>query len=368
VNPSPGGDPLCRKGSGEGEGRPAPGALDVVRAGLEDAASALAADGIPTPDWRGKLLRPLVAYAAVPPPRRRGLGPSFWFGAAAVQMVHEASLLHDDILDGAGSRRNGPTLSSHAGVGVALALGDHYLTGAYRSAVQVGSASFLERFIVAVEGTVAGERAQIEGMGRRVGEEAYEGIVRDKSGALFGAAVSLGGALASASEEELDAREGLGRDLGALYQRVDDLLDYCPSVERGKPPLQDFRQEKWTWVLGLVPGLGFDATARGVITRLFSPSPEGPSPVCRGLDDLRRREAGIVARIGGTDPGDDLLAGTMGAWVRAAERGVAIQERALGIVAPHGPERRALRGEAAFPHGGGFSPVAGASFPSRTER
>ena len=89
----------------------------LILAGLERAAAELRGQGVPVPPMEGKVLRPLVAYALVPPGLRDGLDGRFWAGALAVQMVHEASLLHDDILDHASERRGRETLVSRSGVG-----------------------------------------------------------------------------------------------------------------------------------------------------------------------------------------------------------------------------------------------------------
>ncbi|MGD8321524.1 MAG: polyprenyl synthetase family protein, partial [Gemmatimonadota bacterium] len=183
-----------------------------VREGLEEAAERLRGLGVAVPPVEGKLLRPLVAYALVPPERRGALDARFWCGALAVQMVHEASLLHDDILDEAGERRGEETLVARAGVGPALVLGDHYLTGAYRAAAETEAPGFLACFIRAVERTVAGEIAQERNAGQRLDMGAYLDVVRGKSGELFGAAACLGGAVIGS--DDLVERVELGRELG----------------------------------------------------------------------------------------------------------------------------------------------------------
>ena len=112
--------------------------------GLEVAAAELRERGVPVPALEGKVLRPLVAYALVPPELRQELDSRFWAGALAVQMVHEASLLHDDILDHASERRGRETLVSRQGVGPALVLGDHYHSWAYRAAAAASATAFLD--------------------------------------------------------------------------------------------------------------------------------------------------------------------------------------------------------------------------------
>lgn len=301
--------------------------LDQVRSGLEDAAALLRAEGVPVPPLEGKLLRPLVAFALVPPSLRPRVDTRFWSGALAVQMVHEASLLHDDILDEATERRGHATMVASRGVGPALVLGDHYLTGAYRAAAAAEAPAFLTCFIRAVERTVAGEIAQERAMGRALSTDEYLRVVTGKSGELFGATTCLGGALFGL--EAHDERVALGRDLGALYQQVDDLLDYCPETDTGKPPLQDYRQQKWTWMLGLAGLDGFRRSEEEVLTALFAGGPSGLSPARRGLAQLRARRDALVDRVTRLSPGDEVVARVVDAWLRAAEAGVSAQEKAL---------------------------------------
>lgn len=305
---------------------PRPSALEApvdaaaeVRRGLAGARQRLVDQGIRVPELEGKLLRPLVAYALVPPERRDALDDGFWMGALAIQMVHEASLLHDDILDDAPVRRGTETCAEVNGVGPALVLGDLYLTGSYRAAASTGRPDFLDAFIVAVERTVAGEVAQGRSAGAQVAPEAYEAMVRGKSGALFGAAAVL-----SRPDSDPSAREALlefGEALGATYQRVDDLLDYCSSFGTGKPPLQDYRQKKWTWVLDFVPGVdGFDLSEADVASRLLHGGDGGPAS--RALADLKGRTARLVSQAARLSPGDEILPELLREWLDLASRGL----------------------------------------------
>jgi phytoene synthase len=244
------------------------------------------------PALDGKLLRPLAAYLLVPREKREGLNDRFWFGALAIEMVHEASLLHDDILDEALQRRGRPTMAAEAGVGPALVMGDHLLTAAYRSAAAAESPRFLQTFIKSVERTVAGEVEQERSQGRVLPEEEYVRIITGKSGELFRSAYSLAAtAVESQSEEGLGS---LGAQFGALYQMVDDFLDYCTQAERGKAPLQDLRQKKWTWPLGLIGVVNYDTPVEQVLSALFRPGADGsPSPMEKGAQRLGR-EFGLL--------------------------------------------------------------------------
>jgi phytoene synthase len=206
-------------------------------------------------------------------------------GALAIEMVHEASLLHDDILDEAPERRGRPTMAAAAGVGPALVLGDHLLTAAYRAAAATGSPEFLDVFIRSVERTVSGEIAQERAQGRILDETEYQEVISGKSGELFRSAFTLAPTLLQIGSTEILGRQGTR--FGALYQMVDDFLDYCTDADRGKAPLQDYRQKKWTWPLGLIQVNDFERPESEVLSRLFRrPATDVPSPMEAGAQRI----------------------------------------------------------------------------------
>ena len=286
---------------------------------LGDAAVRLAEHDVAVPDVGGKLLRPAVAWALVPEDRRQGVDETFWNGALAIQMVHEASLLHDDILDGAETRRGVATVAAEAGVARALVLGDRYLTASYRAAAAAGSPEFLAAFITAVERTVAGEVAQGKGCGRVLTEAEYGQIIRGKSGELFGAAAVLA---ATRSGADLAAARDVGCAVGSLYQMVDDFLDYCPGAATGKEPFRDYAQRKYTFVLGEAGLQGFDHPVDEVRRRLFLRTEGAPSPMERALQRL------IAARERTLEACDEVFGGSQ-ELARILERWLTIARRAL---------------------------------------
>lgn len=319
---------MPRKSKKSGSFAASPGmkeARELVRNRLQEAAASLVGEGLPQPVLDGKILRPLTAYLSVPEERRGELDERFWFGALAVEMVHEASLLHDDILDNAPERRGRPSMMAEAGVGPALVLGDHLLTSAYRAAAATRSPEFLDIFIRSVERTVAGEILQEGAQGRVLEEEEYRWIITGKSGELFRSLFALAPALLKIGSPE---RVGtLGAHLGCLYQMVDDFLDYCPSADRGKVPLQDYRQKKWTWPLGLIEVKDFQAPEEEIVNSLFQPREVGePSPMERGLVKMDEEIQGVLRELReeGMETGllHELLVGWSGQMRQAAKHEV----------------------------------------------
>jgi geranylgeranyl pyrophosphate synthase len=185
---------------------------DEARRGLDALYERLRAGGFATPAAAdGQLIRPVLCLAGA-----RGLGmaedEALWSAAAALQLAHEASLLHDDVIDGAAMRRSHPTLAATHGVAAALVEGDHLLTTSYRLAA-TSSPSFVAAFAYAVERTVAGEKLQGMASGMVLDERSYRGIVSAKSGEL------LGCALAAAALTRSDPRAAGLCDLGRCGYR-----------------------------------------------------------------------------------------------------------------------------------------------------
>lgn len=196
-----------------------------------------------------KRLRPLIARAAA-----RGDSEVLSNAIEAVQLAHEASLVHDDVIDNASTRRGKTAFHVENGLGAAIVKGDALLARGYALAIGTGSPTFASAYAHAIEMTIAGEVEQAKRLGDMLTMEEYEAIIAMKSGDLI--------ALAFATQALLDADRKavdqyvLGRRLGGFYQMVDDLLDYLPHSNASKPAFGDYRQKRWTWPLHIM-GLPF---------------------------------------------------------------------------------------------------------------
>lgn len=290
--------------------------LPRVREELLAASAAAGAKGLPGTDAAGQLLRPMVAFAGV-----RGQPPAgFWDAVLAVQLAHEASLLHDDVIDQAAVRRGQPTLATSRGVACALVQGDHLLTAAYRAAARTGSLEFVTLFARAVERTVAAEAAQGRAAGQVLTRAAYDEIALGKAGELLGCAL----ASAAALEGRADAGKvfELGRRLGLLYQMLDDLLDYCPGTDTGKPPLGDYAQGRWTWVLGQAPDLRFGGEPAHAARALHRSTVRG-RPMARALTRLEAEGRQLREDLSAHLPDDVTTIGLVDEWIGRAREAVA---------------------------------------------
>src|SRR5690606_39249816 len=103
-------------------------------------------------------------------------------------------------------------------------------------------------------------------LGEMLGWDRYAEIALGKSGELMGCSLAVAAVLGQ--REDAGELFALGRRVGLLYQMLDDLLDYCPGTECGKPPLRDYDQGRWTWPLDDAPELEFGLPAEEVLAAL----------------------------------------------------------------------------------------------------
>lgn len=239
-------------------------ALQIVRDELTRVADEAASRGMPRIEISGQLIRPAIAYAEATFGGRE-LPPGFWKGALAVQLAHEASLVHDDIIDAAPTRRGHPTIAAEHGIAKAVVYGDHLLTAAYRLAAETRSIDFATLLACAVERTVAGEIAQARSLGRTLSWDEYRDIAEGKAGELLGCSLALRASLVE--PEHMGHHAAVGKRLGLMYQMLDDLLDYCPGTDTGKVALGDFNQKRWTWPLLELGEFSFDEEAAAISQR-----------------------------------------------------------------------------------------------------
>ncbi len=197
-------------------------------------------------DLRGKALRPLcVALAS-------RFGDGFTEAArslaVAVELVHSATLLHDDVVDLAERRRGQPTASVVYGNAASIFAGDWLLIAALRRIRTSGVDGVLDRMLGVIDEMIVAESVQLERRGNITGaREDYFAIIEGKTAALFRWAMIAGARAAGLSPQAEAALERYGFHLGVAFQAVDDELDYKDNT--GKDPLADLREGKVTFPL-----------------------------------------------------------------------------------------------------------------------
>ena len=194
----------------------------------------------------GKRMRPMLTLACgtllgYPGTRHHKL-------AAAVEFIHTATLLHDDVVDGSGMRRGKRTANLLWGNPASVLVGDFLFSRAFELMVEDGSLKVLKILSHASAVIAEGEVEQLTAQ-RQIDtdEDHYLEIISAKTAALFAAACRVSPVVAEASEDAELAFEGYGRNLGIAFQLTDDAIDYSSDASiMGKPQGDDFRDGKMT--------------------------------------------------------------------------------------------------------------------------
>ena len=168
--------------------------------------------------------------------------------AAAVEFIHTATLLHDDVVDGSGMRRGKQTANLIWGNPASVLVGDFLFSRAFELMVEDGSLKVLRILSHASAVIAEGEVEQLTAQRRiETGEEQYLTIISAKTAALFAAACRVAPVVAEASEEAELALECYGRNLGIAFQLTDDVIDSASdAATMGKGFGDDFRDGKMT--------------------------------------------------------------------------------------------------------------------------
>ncbi|HKX27401.1 MAG TPA: polyprenyl synthetase family protein [Blastocatellia bacterium] len=168
--------------------------------------------------------------------------------AAVMEFLHTATLVHDDIIDGAEMRRGRRTVSNQWGNDTAVLMGDWLYMTAFETALRQRNLEILDTLTEATRKMTEGELIQLTLVGNvRITEEQYLEIVSRKTGYLFSASCGVGAIIQGAGERQREAMADYGLNLGIAFQLVDDLLDFTSdSAKLGKPVLSDLREGKVT--------------------------------------------------------------------------------------------------------------------------
>ena len=161
--------------------------------------------------------------------------------AAAIELIHAATLVHDDYVDESPRRRGRPTVAAAEGPARAVAVGDYYFAKATRLIAELGSADVTSTIAEAMEAICRSQIDDLEQRGRYPGDEdAYLKVVRGKTAALIAAACVAGAQLSGAPGEVIERVRRYGDAVGIAFQMTDDVVDF--SDRSGKPLGQDIRE------------------------------------------------------------------------------------------------------------------------------
>jgi octaprenyl-diphosphate synthase len=275
----------------------------------------------------GKRLRPMLTLGSA---RLCGYrGDRHVALAAAVEFIHTATLLHDDVVDASDRRRGRVTANAVWGNQPAVLVGDFLFSRAFELMVTDGSLRVLEILSRASAIIAEGEVRQLMTTGDTAATEAdYLSVIQSKTAELFAAASRIGAVLAGRPAPEEEALDRFGRNLGTAFQLVDDMLDFSSGgSELGKNIGDDFRDGKMTLPV-LVAFARGDAEERGFWRRTLEDLDQQPGDLERAID----------------------LVGRRGALAETLSRAKGYAAAAIEALTPFsdGPERRALTAAALF--------------------
>ena len=166
---------------------------------------------------------------------------------AVVEIIHTATLVHDDIIDEAQTRRGRPAANTQWGNSKCVLAGDWLYMQAFKVAVQERNFRILDTLIDLTQQMVEGELLQMEKLGKPISLDEYFDLIYRKTACLFSVCMRLGAILSGAAPEQEENLAQYGRDLGMAFQIVDDVLDLTASEDvLGKPVASDLREGKMT--------------------------------------------------------------------------------------------------------------------------
>jgi octaprenyl-diphosphate synthase len=209
----------------------------------------------------GKRLRPALLLLAAGASGYRG--PSAIRLGAVVELIHNATLIHDDVIDGANTRRGRPSANARWGNHMSVLAGDWLYMQSFEMALRERNFAILDILIELTQSMVEGELLQLTRLGQidLTEAEATELAYR-KTACLFSGCSRLGAILGRQPKHVEDALGEYGRNAGLAFQLVDDLLDFTASPEQlGKPVLSDLKEGKVT--LPLIFALRAEAARAG---------------------------------------------------------------------------------------------------------
>ena len=194
---------------------------------------------------KGKMMRPLLVLLIA---RECGaVREKALHSAVTLELLHTASLLHDDVVDESNERRGQASVNAVYGNQVSVLVGDYLLSKSLQEAAFTGSLRIVD-IISRLGGTLSeGELFQIANIrAEQISEEAYFRIIDHKTAALFAACAELGALSADAGEDFIEKARRFGEIVGICFQIRDDIFDYFSNSEIGKPTGRDMAEGKLT--------------------------------------------------------------------------------------------------------------------------
>lgn len=249
-------------------------------------------------DSGGKRLRPMLTLAAAQMANYQGTAHIKL--AAAVEFIHTATLLHDDVVDTSGLRRGKITANVVWGNKPSVLVGDFLFSRSFQLMVEAGDLAVLNVLSGASAIIAEGEVLQLKSANNLATTEAdYMRVITAKTAALFAAAAEAGAMIAGGTDEYVTAMRTYGHELGIAFQLIDDALDYSGrQAQMGKSVGDDFREAKVTLPVILAYDRADDEARTFWLRAIQQTGPQHDSDLTRAiafvektgaLDETRRR-------------------------------------------------------------------------------
>lgn len=271
----------------------------------------------------GKRMRPMLILLMA---RNYGAVTDSTLNAAVgLELLHTASLVHDDVVDESGERRGQASLNATYNNKVAVLVGDYLLSTALLHVAYTGNKQIVQYLAELGRTLASGEILQLSNIrSQGISEDVYYQVIRQKTAALFEACCAIGALSAGAAEADIVAAKEFGCNLGMIFQIRDDIFDYFESAGIGKPTGNDMAEGKLTlpviYALNTVGDEAMFALARkvkeGTVTADeiavlvdFTKKNGGIEYAQRRMDELRMQcDAFIRGSVGDREIGDALTA------------------------------------------------------------
>ena len=194
---------------------------------------------------KGKQLRPVLVILSGR--LFGGATDKVIYAGAAIELLHNASLIHDDVIDESKERRGRPTINRIWDNHIAVLVGDFFVSGALYCAEMTGQFKIISIMAQLGRELSLGEIEQIDNArNHNIDEKTYLEIIRHKTASLFRSCVQVGGYASGASDEDLANLMKYAEMLGICFQIKDDIFDYFDNPDVGKPTGNDLREGKMT--------------------------------------------------------------------------------------------------------------------------
>jgi octaprenyl-diphosphate synthase len=235
---------------------------------------------------KGKQLRPILVFLSAK--IQGSVTDATYVGASLVEIMHTATLVHDDVVDDADQRRGFFSINALWKNKIAVLIGDYLLSKVLLLAVETKEYTLLEHVSGAVKAMSEGELLQIEKARKLdITEEVYFEIIQQKTASLLETCCVVGAASAGGNEDDIDKFRMLGRHLGLAFQIKDDLFDFERVNLTGKPAGIDIKEQKMT--LPLIHALQeADDKTRRYIIRTIKKHHDRPKKVKEVVDFVRQ--------------------------------------------------------------------------------